>query len=102
MAISNITLAKTWFGHDGTLFLRFLSLVDRLQALREKKKLFLLPTNIFLDEDLTKSHVAELKHFRSLVVEARRNEKWAIIRNLKPIIRDSPPKGWDARHTQAK
>jgi hypothetical protein len=102
LGVSDITFDKALFGHNGTLFLRFLSLVDRLQALRAKKKLFLLPKNIFLDENLTKSQVAEIKHSRSLVVEERSNEKWVVIRNLKIVIHDSPPNGWDARHTQAK
>lgn len=55
LGIYDIRLDRPWFGHDDTLFFRFLSLANRLQALRKKKKLFLLPTKIFLDEDLTKS-----------------------------------------------
>ena len=38
--IPDITLDRTWLGHDSTLFLRFRNSRDRLQALRAKRKLF--------------------------------------------------------------
>ena len=62
-------------GLDGTLFLRFLSLFDKLQALRWKRKLFPIPSKTFLDEKLTRAHVVELRHSRGLVAEARQTKK---------------------------
>jgi hypothetical protein len=61
--------------------------------------LFSLPSKIFLDEDLTKTQVAELKHARSIVAKARLDGKWAVIRNLRAVIRDSAPSGWEDRRT---
>ena len=40
LGLSDITLDKCWFGNGDTLFIRFLSLSDRLRALRAKRKLF--------------------------------------------------------------
>ena len=59
-----------------TLFIRFFSFVDRLCALRAKRKLFSLPSKIYLDEDLTKAQVTELKLARGIMAEARRVGKW--------------------------
>lgn len=78
------------------MFIRFLTLSDRLRALRAKSKLFSLPSKIYLDKDLTRTQVAELKHARGVVSEARRDGKWAVITNLKAVIQDSPPSGWEA------
>ena len=86
---------RCWFGHGDVLFIRFLSLADRLRVLRAKRMLF--STKIFLDEDLTKVQVMELKHARKVVADARRDGKWAVIRNLKAVIRDSAPSGWEER-----
>ena len=94
LGISDITLDKCWFGIGDILFIRFFSFTDRLRALRAKRKLFSLPSKIYLDEDLTKAQVAELKQARGIVAEARHAGKWAIIRNLKAVVRDSPPAGW--------
>jgi hypothetical protein len=46
---------------------------------------------IFLDEDLTQSQIANLKHSRELVATAQQAGKWVVIRNLRAIIRDSLP-----------
>jgi hypothetical protein len=73
--LSNITLESAWFGTDSTLFIWFRSTGDRLRALRAKRRLFSLPNRIFLDEDLTQSQVAELKHSReSIVASTERRE----------------------------
>jgi hypothetical protein len=53
--------------------------------------LFSLPNKIFLNEDLTRTQVVELKHSRELVIAARHAGKWVVIRNLKAVIRDSFP-----------
>ena len=58
--------------------------------------MFSLPSKIFLDKDLTKAQVAELKQSREQVVAARKARKWAVIRNLWAIIRDSFPLEMDA------
>jgi hypothetical protein len=63
--LPDVTLDRAWLGFDSTLFLRFRSVTDRLRALRAKRKLFSLPSKIFLDEDLTRTQVAELKCSRS-------------------------------------
>ncbi len=55
LGISDITLDRCRLGKDGILFIRFLSLSNRLRALREKRNLFPLSPKIFLDEDLAKS-----------------------------------------------
>ena len=55
-----------------------------------KRKLFSLPSKIFLDEDLTKTQVVELKHSSESVTTTHQVGKWVVIRNLKTIIRDSP------------
>ncbi|GLJ27793.1 hypothetical protein SUGI_0545450 [Cryptomeria japonica] len=72
LGISGIILDRACISHDSTLFLHFQSIADCLCALRAKRKLFTLPTKVYLDEDLTKTQVAELKQSRGLVVEARR------------------------------
>ena len=61
LGVSDITLDRAWMGHDSTLFIRFQNATDRLCALIAKRKLFSLPNRIFLDEDLTRAQVAELK-----------------------------------------
>jgi hypothetical protein len=66
---------------------------DRLRALRAKRKLFSLPNKIFLDEDLTKSQVAELKCSREKVTVACQVGKWLVIKNLIAVIQDSFPPG---------
>ena len=95
LGLADITVDRCWFGHGDVLFIRFLSIADRLRALRAKRMLF--STKIFLDEDLTKVQVMELKHARKVVADARRDGKWAVIRNLKAVIRDSAPSGWKER-----
>lgn len=64
--IPDITLDKAWIGQDSTLFLRFRDSSDRLQVLRAKRKLFSLPNKVFLDEDLTRTQVVELKQAREM------------------------------------
>ena len=61
LGIPDINLDRAWLGHDSTLFLKFRIATDRLCSLKDKRKLFSLPNKIFLDEDLTKAQVAELK-----------------------------------------
>jgi hypothetical protein len=100
--LQDVTLDRAWMGSDSTLFLRFRSAVDRLRALRAKRKLFSLPSKIFLDEDLTRSQVAELKRSREQVTTARQAGKWAVIRNLRAVIRDSFPPGWVPRSGASK
>lgn len=94
---SDITLDRCWLGPNETLFIWFLSLSNRLWALRAKRKLFPLPTKIYLHEDLKKCQMVELKHSRSLVDEARHNGKWTFICNLMSFIHDSPPSSWILR-----
>ena len=59
--ILDITLDRCWFGTGAILFIRFFSFPDRLHALRAKRKLFSLPSKIYLYEDLTKTQVAKFK-----------------------------------------
>ena len=99
LGITDITLDRCWFGTGDTLFIKFFSFSDRLRALRAKRKLFSLPSKIYLDEDLTKAQVTELKQARGIVAEARRAGKWAVIRNLRAVVRDSAPTGWVDRTT---
>ena len=73
--LSNITLEKCWFGTGDTLFVRFLSFSEKLRVLRAKRKLFSLSSNIYLDEDLTKAQVIELKQAWGIVTGARRAGK---------------------------
>ena len=49
-------------------------------------------TFVFLNEDLTKAQVVELKQACRVVANARRDGKWAVIKNLKVDIRD-----WEER-----
>jgi len=100
--ISDIRLDRAWLGQDSTLFIRFHNTTDRLYALRAKRKLFDLPHRIFLDEDLTRAQVAELKQAREQVAAARQAGKWAVIRNLCAVIRDSFPPGWTPRLGSSK
>lgn len=97
LGISVITLDRCWLGPDSTIFIWFLSLSDKLRALREKKKLFSLSPKIYVDEDLTRSQVAELKQARALIVAARQDGKYAVIRNLKVVIHETFPTGWVPR-----
>jgi hypothetical protein len=53
--LPDVTLDRAWLGSNSTLFLQFRSAVDQLRALRAKRKLFSLPSKIFLDEDLTET-----------------------------------------------
>jgi hypothetical protein len=64
LEISDLTLESSWFGADSTHFIWFRSVIDRLWAPRAKCRLFSLSNKIFLDENLTQSQVAELKHSR--------------------------------------
>jgi hypothetical protein len=66
-----LALEKAWLGSDPTLFLCFRSTKDCLQALRAKQKLFSRPNRIFLNKDLSKSQVAELKCSKELVIAAQ-------------------------------
>jgi hypothetical protein len=93
--IFDVTLDRAWLGYDSTLFLRFRTTTDRLRVLRARRKLFSLPSRIFLDEDLTRAQFVELKHSREQVMAARQAGKWAVIRNLKAVIRDSFPPRWE-------
>ena len=45
-------------------------------------------TTIFINEDLILEDQAELRKEVQKVKEARKEEKWAIIRNRKVVIRD--------------
>jgi hypothetical protein len=92
--LSDITLESDWFGTNSTLFIRFKSLGDRIRALEFKRKLFSLPNKIFLDEDLTRSQVAEIKDSKELVTTAQQAKKSTIIHNLMVVIRNSPPLGY--------
>ena len=65
-----------------TLFIRFFSFSNRVRVLRVKRKLFSLPSKIYLDEDLTNAQVTKLKHARGIVANAGRDGKWVVIRNL--------------------
>lgn len=51
--LKNIMMEKAWTAHDDSLIIHFRFVADKLQALREKKKLFTLSTKIYLDIDLT-------------------------------------------------
>ena len=64
LGLSAITPDEAWMGHDSTLFIRFHNATNMLCALRAKRKLFSLPDRIFLDEDLTREQVTELKQSR--------------------------------------
>ncbi|KAH9327654.1 hypothetical protein KI387_007832, partial [Taxus chinensis] len=64
---------------------------DRLIALGAKRCLLSRPDKSFLDEDLIRTQVEELKRSREQVMAARKASKWAVIRNLRVVIRDSPP-----------
>jgi hypothetical protein len=66
--LPDVTLDSAWLGFDSTLFLRFRSAVGRLRALRVRRKMFSLPSMIFLYEGLTRSRVVELKCFVELVM----------------------------------
>ena len=44
-----------------------------------------------------KSQLAELKHSRGLVAETWCNGKWAVIRNIRAVICDSPPSSCESR-----
>ena len=39
----------------------------------------------------------ELKYSHKVVANVRQDGKWVVIRNLKEIIRDSTPSGWEER-----
>ena len=80
-------------------FIRFFSLSDRLRALRAKINLFSLPSKIYLNEDLTKAQVVELKQARGIVAKDRHVGKWAVIRNLKAVVYDFAPTSWIDRRT---
>lgn len=89
-----MSLEKTWIVSDDTLVIRFQTTSDRLQALQAKKKLFSLSHKIYLDEDLTRLQIDELHKARALVVATRKENKWAVIRDCRAVIRDSPPSWW--------
>ena len=84
---------RCWFGTGDTLFIRFFSFSNRLRALRAKRKLFSLPSKIYLDKDLSKAQITEFKHARRIVADARRVGKWVLIRNLRVVVHDSPRVG---------
>jgi len=84
-----MTLDRAWMGSDSTFFLQFRFAVDRLRTLSAKRKLFFLPSKIFLAEDLFISQVAELKRSREQVTATCQGGKWAVIRNLRVVIMDS-------------
>lgn len=72
LGLPDMALDKAWLGFD----------------------LFSLKRRIFLDEDLTRSQMVELKCSRDLVMEAQHARKWAVFRNLIAVIQDSSPLGW--------
>jgi hypothetical protein len=68
LGLHDVALNRAWLGFDSTLFLQFRTAVERLPALRSKRKLFSLPNNIFLDEDFTRSQFAKLKRSKEMVM----------------------------------
>ena len=100
--LRDVTLDRAWLRYGSSLFLRFRLAADHLRALRAKRKLFSLTSKIFLDEDLTKTQVVELKCSTELVTAACQAGKWAIIRNLKAVIQDTFPPGWKPRSGSSK
>ena len=100
--LQDVTLDRAWIGSNSTLFLWFRFIVDQLRALRSKRKLFSLPSKIFMDKDLTRSQVVELKRSREQVAATRQTEKWVVIRNLRAVIRDSFPPVWVPRFGASK
>ncbi|KAH9309722.1 hypothetical protein KI387_037633, partial [Taxus chinensis] len=96
LGISDITLERAWVGYDSTLFISFRTTFDRLRALKARRVLFSCLDKVFFNEDLTRTQVGELKRSREKVMAARKAGKWAVIRNLRAVIRDSPP-GWKRR-----
>lgn len=91
--LKNILVEKVWTAQDDSLVIRFHSAAECLQALRAKKKLFSLPTKIYLNADLTCIHV-ELWKAHTLVAATREDNKWVVIRDCRAFIRDTPPLGW--------
>lgn len=63
--------------------------MDQLWAFRAKRKLFSLLSRIFLEEDLIRSQVVEVKRYRVLVIAPIQVGKWVVIRNLRDVIWDS-------------
>eukprot|EP01018_Ginkgo_biloba_P030734 Gb_10973 [translate_table: standard] len=92
--LSHIIPERAWFFTDSTLLIRLKSLEDKLTVLRAKRKLYTLENKIYLDKDLRRLQVEELKKARAEVFEARKNNKWAVIHNGRSWIRDSPPTRW--------
>jgi hypothetical protein len=94
LKLKDLTLERAWMGPNSTLFLCFLTLEDRLRALRYKRKLSSLPPTqrIFLDANLTKSQQAELKLSKDRVTATQKEGKWAVIQDLKIVIRDLAPR----------
>lgn len=86
LSFLDIALDKAWLGYNSTLFLRIQTASDRLCVRRAKRKLFSLPNGIFLDQDLTRAQVMELKQSKEQVMAAQQERKWAIIKNLQAVI----------------
>lgn len=95
----DMALNIDWLGSNSTLFICFRTL---LQPLKIKWKLFSLRNKIFLDENLTQYQVVELKRFRKQIMAARQAGKRAIIRDLKAVIWDYFPPGWQPRPGASK
>ncbi|KAH9297470.1 hypothetical protein KI387_029152 [Taxus chinensis] len=95
LGIPNITLERAWVCYDSTLFIRFKTAFDRLRALRAKRVLFSRPDKIFLDEDLTKTQVGELKHSREQVkqVNGRLSGISGLLLETLLLLVGSPAKG---------
>jgi hypothetical protein len=100
--LPDVALDRAWLGFDSTLFLRFRFATDQIRTLRAKRKLLSLPNKIFIDEDLTKTQVVELKHLRELVTIVLHAGKWAVIRNLRAVIQDSFCPRWEPRSGASK
>jgi hypothetical protein len=66
--ISDVTQDRAWLGYNSTLFLRFRTTTGQLYVLRARRKLFSLPNKIFLDEDLTRAQLVELKQSKEQVM----------------------------------
>lgn len=81
-------------GSNSTLFLQYQTLGDRLWALWAKRKLFTFPHRIFLDIDLTRSHVVKLQKPREQVVVARKPTNGQLLKILgRSLEIPSPPGG---------
>lgn len=94
--LTDIDLEKAWNMENYTLIIQFQSLCDCLRTLRDKRLLASLPYKVFLDADLMRLQVEELRKAREQVVTPKKESKWAVVKGLKAMIQDSPlPIGLD-------